>query len=44
MMNLYRQDASNAFKAALQVFGMTWERKTKPWKKSQPTQRGILCC
>ena len=29
MMNLHRKDASNAFKAALQAFGVTWERKTK---------------
>jgi len=28
-----RKDASNAFKAALQAFGVTWERKTKPAEK-----------
>jgi hypothetical protein len=33
MMNLHRKDASNAFKAALQAFGVTWERKTKPVEK-----------
>ena len=26
-------DASNPFKAALQAFGVTWERKTKPAEK-----------
>jgi hypothetical protein len=29
MVNLHRKDASNAFKAALQAFGVTWMRKTK---------------
>ena len=33
MLNLHRKDASNAFKAALQAFGVTWERKTKPAEK-----------
>ena len=33
MMNLHRKDASNAFKAALQAFGVTWERKTKGAEK-----------
>jgi hypothetical protein len=28
-----RKDASNAFKAALQAFGVTWERKTKGAEK-----------
>ena len=29
MLTMHRKDASNAFKAALQAFGVTWERKTK---------------
>jgi len=29
MLTLHRKDASNAFKAALQAFGVTWERKTR---------------
>jgi DNA repair exonuclease SbcCD nuclease subunit len=29
MLNMHRKDASNAFKAALQAFGVTWERKSK---------------
>ena len=35
MMQLHRkgEDASNPFKAALQAFGVTWERKTKPAEK-----------
>jgi hypothetical protein len=33
MMTMHRKDASNAFKAALQAFGVTWERKTKPAEK-----------
>ena len=35
MLNLHRKggDASNPFKAALQAFGVTWERKTKPAEK-----------
>jgi hypothetical protein len=33
MLNLHRKDASNAFKAALQAFGVTWERKTKGTEK-----------
>jgi hypothetical protein len=33
MLNLHRKDASNAFKAALQAFGVTWERKTKGAEK-----------
>jgi hypothetical protein len=30
MITLHRKDASNAFKQALQAFGVTWEHKTKP--------------
>lgn len=30
MLNLHRKDASNAYKAALQAFGVTWDRKSKP--------------
>jgi hypothetical protein len=33
MMTMHRKDASNAFKAALQAFGVTWERKTKGAEK-----------
>jgi hypothetical protein len=33
MMQLHRKDASNAFKQALQAFGVTWERKTRPAEK-----------
>ena len=33
MLTLHRKDASNAFKAALQAFGVTWERKSKPMEK-----------
>jgi len=33
MRQMHRKDASNAFKAALQAFGVTWERKTKPAEK-----------
>ena len=35
MLNLHRKggDASKRFKAALQAFGVTWERKTKPAEK-----------
>jgi hypothetical protein len=33
MMNLHRKDATNAFKAAFQAFGVTWERKTKGVEK-----------
>ena len=33
MLNLHRKDASNAFKQALQAFGVTWERKTKAPEK-----------
>ena len=33
MMTMHRKDASNAFKAALQAFGVTWERKTRPAEK-----------
>ena len=33
MMQMHRKDASNAFKAALQAFGVTWERKTKTPEK-----------
>jgi flagellar biosynthesis GTPase FlhF len=33
MLTLHRKDASNAFKAALQAFGVTWERKTKAPEK-----------
>ncbi len=35
MLNLHRKggDASNPFKAAVQAFGVTWERKTKPAEK-----------
>jgi hypothetical protein len=32
-MNLHRKDASNAFKAALQAIGVTWERKIKGAEK-----------
>ena len=34
MLTLHRKDASNAFKAALQAFGVTWERKTRPVEKA----------
>ncbi len=33
MLTMHRKDASNAFKAALQAFGVTWERKTKTSEK-----------
>ena len=33
MMTMHRKDASTAFQAALQAFGVTWERKTKPAEK-----------
>ena len=33
MITMHRKDASNAFKAALQAFGVTWERKTRPTEK-----------
>ena len=34
MLMLHRKtDASNAFKQALQAFGVTWERKTKAPEK-----------
>ena len=33
MLTMHRKDASNAFKAALQAFGVTWERKTKGVEK-----------
>ena len=33
MLTMHRKDASNAFKAALQAFGVTWERKSKPMEK-----------
>ena len=33
MITLHRKDASNAFKQALQAFGVTWERKTRPAEK-----------
>ena len=33
MMQMHKKDASNAFKAALQAFGVTWERKTKSPEK-----------
>jgi len=33
MLTLHRKDASNAFKAALQAAGVTWERKTKGVEK-----------
>jgi hypothetical protein len=33
MLNLHRKDSSNAFKQALQAFGVTWERKTNPTVK-----------
>ena len=33
MITMHRKDASNAFKAALQAFGVTWERKTRPAEK-----------
>ena len=33
MLTMHRKDASNAFKAALQAFGVTWERKTKGAEK-----------
>lgn len=33
MLNLHRKDASNAFKAALQAFGTTWNRASKPADK-----------
>lgn len=33
MMTMHRKDASNAFKAAQQAFGVTWERKTRPAEK-----------
>lgn len=34
MMTMHRKDASNAFKAALQAFGVTWERKSKQPEKA----------
>jgi hypothetical protein len=33
MITMHRKDASNAFKQALQAFGVTWERKTRPAEK-----------
>jgi DNA repair exonuclease SbcCD nuclease subunit len=33
MLTLHRKDASNSFKAALQAFGVTWERKSKGVEK-----------
>jgi hypothetical protein len=33
MLTLHRKDGSNAFKAALQAFGVTWERKTRDAEK-----------
>ena len=35
MMQLHRkgEDSSNAFKAAFQAFGVTWDRKTKGAEK-----------
>ena len=33
MLKQHRNDASNAFKAALQAFGVTWERKAKTVEK-----------
>jgi hypothetical protein len=33
MLTLHRKDGSNAFKAALQAFGVTWERKTREAQK-----------
>ncbi len=33
MLTMHRKDASNAFKAALQAFGVTWDRKTRPADK-----------
>jgi hypothetical protein len=33
MNTMQPKDASNAFKAALQAFGVTWERKTKSAEK-----------
>jgi hypothetical protein len=33
MLTLHRKDGSNAHKRALQAFGVTWERKTKPTEK-----------
>jgi hypothetical protein len=33
MLNLHREDGSNAFKAALQAFGVTWNRKTRETEK-----------
>jgi hypothetical protein len=33
MITLHLKDASNAFKQALQAFGVTWERKTRPAEK-----------
>jgi hypothetical protein len=33
MLNLHRKDGSNAFKAALQAFGVTWERKARETEK-----------
>jgi hypothetical protein len=33
VLTLHRKDASNAFKAALQAFGVTWERKSKGVEK-----------
>jgi len=33
MLTMHRKDGSNAFKAALQAFGVTWERKTRESEK-----------
>jgi hypothetical protein len=33
MLTLHRKDGSNAFKAALQAFGVTWERKARETEK-----------
>jgi hypothetical protein len=33
MLVMHRKDASNAFKQALQAFGVTWERKTRATEK-----------
>ena len=33
MLTMHRKDGSNAFKAALQAFGVTWERKTRQEEK-----------
>ena len=33
MLTMHRKDGSNAFKAALQAFGVTWERKSRETEK-----------